>query len=117
METQKPSHPQQRTFATSYGWKGESCLFVIEPDTKVNAKYFIKHVLSPMMLEDVPRLYGANADKIVHHFDYARSHTAKLTYDWLNALEISHITKEEWLANLSEVSSMNFSRIGTFKIN
>jgi hypothetical protein len=48
-----------------------------------------------MMLGDVPRLYGVNKDRVVLHFDSARSYTAKVTFDWLDARGINHITKDE----------------------
>jgi hypothetical protein len=106
--TQKPSHPQQRMFAAGYGWKGQSRLCVVEPEAKVNAKYFIKHILSPMMLKDVLRLYGVDADKFILHMDSARSHTARIVCKWLDDRGLKYFTKEEWLANSPEVSSMDF---------
>jgi hypothetical protein len=67
------------------------------------------------MLEDVPRLYGVNKDRVVLHFDSARSHTAKVTYDWLDAHGIKYITKDEWLANSSELSPMDYFANGYLK--
>jgi hypothetical protein len=63
----------------------------------------------------VPRLYGADADKVILSFDFARYHTAKSTYHWLNAHKISCITKQEWLANSPEVPQMDFFANGYFK--
>jgi hypothetical protein len=80
-----PNCPEQRMLANGYGCFGQTRLFVVPPKAKINAESFIEWILKPMMLEDVPRLYGANKDKVILHFDSARSHTAKLTYDWVDA--------------------------------
>ena len=59
-------------------------------DAKVNAELFIKHILKPVMHENVPRLYGADADKVILHIDSAPAHTAKAVYKWLNDRNISY---------------------------
>jgi hypothetical protein len=112
---QKPSYLQQRMFAAGVGWKGQSRLYVVEPEAEVNSEYFIKNIPSSMMLEDVPRLHGTNADMVILHFDCACSHIAELTYHWLDAQEISCITKEEWSENSPEISAMDFFANGYFK--
>jgi hypothetical protein len=63
-----------------------------------------------MILEGVPRLYGADKDKVTLHFDFARSHTTKLTYEWLDAHGINCIMKDEWVANSPEFSPMDISK-------
>ncbi|OWA54890.1 hypothetical protein BV898_19282 [Hypsibius exemplaris] len=90
-------------------------LYVVEPKAKVNAAYFIEKILSPMMLVDVPKLYGRDAKKVILHMDSARSHTAKPVYDWLDSHGIKYFTKEQWLANSPEVSPMEFFANGYFK--
>jgi hypothetical protein len=47
-----------------------------------------------------------NKDRVVHHFDSARSHIAKGTYDWPDAHGIEYITKDE--ANSPELSLMDY---------
>jgi hypothetical protein len=110
-----PSFPEQRMFTAGYGWFGPTRHYVVPPKAKINAETFIEWILKPMMLEDVPRLYGANKDKVILHFDSARSHTAKLTYDWLDAHGINYITKDEWLTNSPELSPMDYFANGYFK--
>jgi hypothetical protein len=39
----------------------------------------------------------------------------KVTYDWLDAHGIKYITKDEWLANSSELSAMDYSANGYLK--
>jgi hypothetical protein len=68
-----------------------------------------------MMLDDVSRLYGVNKDRVVLRFDSARSHTAKVTYDWLDAHVVKYITKDEWPANSPDLSPMDYSINGIFK--
>ncbi|OQV23101.1 hypothetical protein BV898_03146 [Hypsibius exemplaris] len=70
-----------------------SHLYMVEPKAEVNAAYFIEKILIPMMLEDVPRLYGRDKKKVILHMDSARSHSAKQVYDWIDAMESSFLRK------------------------
>lgn len=109
-----PSHPLQRMFAASYSWRGETQLYVVPKDAKVNSALFIEHILEPMMLVDVPRLYGVDADKVALHMDSAPAHTAKIVFKWLQD-HIKFFTKEQWMPNSPEVSPMDFFANGYLK--
>jgi hypothetical protein len=115
LASKAPSHPQQRMFAAGYGWRGQTRLFIVPAKAKVNADIFIKHILEPMMLVDVPRIYGKDKDRVILHMDSARAHTAQKVYNWLDHHKIKYFTKEEWLANSPEVSPMDFFANGYFK--
>ena len=67
------------------------------------------------MHENVPRLYGADADKVTLHIDSAPAHTAKAVYKWLNDRNISFFKKVHWLANSPQVSLMDLFANGYFK--
>jgi len=110
-----PSHPQQRMFAAGFSWRGQTRLYVVPKEAKVNADLFIEHILRPMMLEDVSRLFGLDADKVVLHMDSAPAHTAKKVYQWLRDKKIKFITKEEWLSNSPDLSPMDFFANGYLK--
>ena len=103
-----PSFPEQRMFAAGYGWFGQTKPYVVPLKAMVNIETFIKWILKLMLLEDIPRIYGANKNKAVLHFDSSRSHAGKLTHDWLIRHELNHITKDEWLANSPESSLMDY---------
>ena len=102
-------------FAAGYSWRGPTRFYVVEDKAKVNAEYFLEHILKPMMLVDVPALYGADADKVILHMDSAPSHTKKIVYAWLNSRGFKFFTKDQWLANSPEVSPMDFFANGYFK--
>jgi hypothetical protein len=68
-----------------------------------------------MMLVDVPKLYGADANRVILHMDSARSHIARIVYQWLDDHEIKYFTKDQWLANSPELSPMDFFANGYFK--
>jgi hypothetical protein len=40
-------------FAASYGWFGQTRLYVVPEKAEVNAETFFKRILTPMMLEHV----------------------------------------------------------------
>ena len=50
----------------------------------MDADLFIGQVLQSIVLEDILRLYGKDASKVVVHMDSASSHTARKTYKWLD---------------------------------
>jgi hypothetical protein len=61
-------------FAASYGWRGQAGLYVVPTKAKVNANIFIKHVLEPMMLASVPKMYGKDKDKVILQMESARAY-------------------------------------------
>ena len=73
--------------------------------------------MKPMVLFDIPKLYGADVGKVILHMDSAPSHTSRVVYKWLDSNGIKYFTKEQWLANSPEVSPMDFSRMATSKRN
>jgi predicted XRE-type DNA-binding protein len=113
--SKSPSWPKQRMYAAGFGWRGQTRMYIVEAKAKVNAEYFIEHILSPMMLVDVPKLYGADANRVILHMDSARSHIARIVYQWLDDHEIKYFTKDQWLANSPELSPMDFFANGYFK--
>ena len=95
LAVQKQSFTLQRMFAAGFSYRGPTRLYVVPKDTKVNVDLFIKHILRPMMLVDVPKLFGADAGKVILHMDSVSSHTAKKTIKWLESRQIKFIRKRE----------------------
>ena len=62
-------------FAAGYSWRGQTQLYCIPEKSKMNGELFIKQVLSLIVKEDIPRLYGSDAPEVVIHMDSATSHT------------------------------------------
>ena len=102
-------------FAAGFSYRGPTRLYVVPKAAKVNADLFIKLILKPKMLVDIPKLFIADAGKVILHMDSASSHTAKKTIKWLESHHINFIRKEEWLANSPEVSPMDFFANGHLK--
>jgi hypothetical protein len=88
---------------------------LFQPRQKSNANIFVEYIQQPIMLVDVPKIYGNDKDRVILHMDSARAHTAQKVYNWLNHHKIKYFTKEEWLANSLEVSPMDFFANGYFK--
>ena len=102
-------------FAAGFSWRGPTKLYLIDDDAKVNGEYILERILKPMMLEDVPRLYGADADKVVLHMDSAPLHIKNIVCAWLDLQGMKYLMKDEWLANSPEVPPMDFFANGCFK--
>ena len=71
--TSASQFPRQIMFAASFSWRAQTAFYHIPEKSKVNAGLFIKHVLEPIVYQDLPRLYGRNAKKVVWHMDSASS--------------------------------------------
>ena len=115
LAVQKQSFPLQRMFAAGFSHRGPTRLYVVPKQAKVNADLFIELILKPMVLVDIPKLYGADAGRVILHMDSASSHTAKKTIKWLESHRVKFIRKEQWLANSPEISPIDFFANGHLK--
>ena len=115
LSVQEPAHVQKRMFAAGFSWRGPTRLYILKGDAKVNGQYFLEKIVKPMVLLDIPKLYDADADKVILHMDSAPSHTSRVVHNWLDSNGIKYFTKEQRLANSPEVSSMDFFANGYFK--
>ena len=52
-------------FAVEFSWTEQSRLYCIPEKSKMNGELFIKHVLTPIVKEDIPKLYGSEAPEVV----------------------------------------------------
>ena len=101
--------------AAAFCWHGQTRLTIIPARAKVNADYFIQHVLAPMFDVDVPKLFGKDAGKVVLHKDSATRHTARKTVAWLNSRGIKFMTKDQWLPNSPKLAPMDYFVNGHLK--
>ena len=115
LATSAQQFPEQHMMAAGFCWNCQTELFFIPARTKVNADYFIQHVLKPVFAVDVLRLFGRNAHKVLLHMDSASSHTAQKTINWLNFHGMKFITKDEWLPNSPELAPMDYFVNGHLK--
>ena len=115
LKSSAPQFPQQVMFVCGFTWRGQTRFYHIPLNSKMTAEVFIREVLSPIMLVDLPKLYGKKAHKVVLHMDSATSHTAQLTIQWLKAHGFQYITKDQWLPNSPEISPMDFFANGYLK--
>jgi hypothetical protein len=108
LKSRSQGFTKQRMFAAGFCWRRPTRLYFVPVKSKVNSALFIEHILAPMMLVDVPNLYGSDKDMVVLHFDSARTHTSRNTYKWLDDHGINYITRDEWMVNSPEVTPMDF---------
>ena len=62
--------------AAEFTWRDPTQLFIIPPKTKINAEYFIKHVLTPMFDNEIKKIYGRETHKVILQMGSATSHTS-----------------------------------------
>ena len=113
--TSAPQFPWQIMFAAGFSWKGQTRFYHVPEKTKMNGDFFVNEVLTRIVFEDIPRLYGRDAKKVVIHMDSASSHTCKRTTDWLKENKVKYISNLQWLPNSPEVSPMDFFGNGYLK--
>ena len=85
----------------------------VKPGVKINSDYYIKHILKPLIREDVPKLYP-NGD-FVFHQDSAPSHTAKKTLKFLEDNRITFITPSQWMPSSPDAAPLDFFLWGYLK--
>lgn len=102
-------------FACGISWRGPTDIYFVEPGAKVNADYYFKYVLRPIVEKDIPRLYPGEVAKVILHQDSAPAHTAKKTIAYLKSTGIQFIRKEDWLSNAPDAAPMDYGINGNFK--
>ena len=107
--------PRKIMVAMGICWEGTSRLYIVPEKSKVNAAYFIKYILRPMVEIDIPRLYERAKD-VWLHMDSAPAHTAAETIQWLEGRQIKLLLRTNgwpirriWLHLIME--SIKFKKI------
>ena len=59
--------------------RGVLPLIKVPQNTKINSKYYIDHVLKPIIEQHLVSLYGQDISKVFIHLNAAPSHTSKKT--------------------------------------
>ncbi|RWS26341.1 uncharacterized protein B4U80_07228 [Leptotrombidium deliense] len=85
----------------------------VEPGVKINADYYVNHVLKPFLKRDIKRLYP-DMDYVFHQ-DSAPSHTAKKTLNFLRQRQVSFITPSQWMPSSPDAAPMDFFVWGYIK--
>ena len=81
----------------------------INRDAKIDSRYYVRHVLSPFLNEDVSRLFqGASSRDMKFYQDSAASHTAKNTLNFLDGRNINYISPDEWIPKSLDAAPMDY---------
>ena len=107
--------PAKVMCAMGVSMRGQTGLYTVPSNVKINGQVFIDHVLKPLFKKDVPRLYPGEERKVILHMDAATAHFSKVVVEWLNKNHITYIPKQDWLANSPDVSPMDYGMNGMFK--
>lgn len=99
--------------------RGVLPLIRVPAKVKINSKYYIEHVLQPLIEVYLPRLYPREMDKVFIHHDAAPSHTsqetARFTTEMLSKWGITVINKNEIPVKSPDTSPMDFYGFGVLK--
>lgn len=99
--------------------RGTLPLFKVPPNVKINAQYYIEHVLKPLVECHIPKLYGEDSSKVFIHHDAASSHTARLTAAYAQEVKekfgMTIIAKEDIPVKSPDASPMDFFGFGYLK--
>ena len=107
--------PKQIMVAMGICWYGKSRLYVVPEKTKVNADFFVKKILKPMVTYDIPRLFGTQKSKVIFHMDSAPSHRATKSQDFLREQNMKWIPPKEWMPYSPDMAPMDFAINGNLK--
>ena len=114
-KTTKKFRPIQVMVALGICWEGQSKVYFVDPEAKINKEYFVEHILTPMVTVDIPRLYGKRAKDVTLHMDSAPAHTATYTTTWLADHNQKLIKKRDWPANSPDLAPMDYAVHGILK--
>ena len=99
--------------------RGTLPLIKVPKKTKVNADYYVSHVLKPLVEVHLPRLYPGEMSKVVIHHDKASSHTARKTQDYCRMAKdkwgVTIIRNEDIPVKSPDTSPMDFFGFGYLK--
>ncbi|GAU97102.1 hypothetical protein RvY_08455 [Ramazzottius varieornatus] len=107
--------PKKIMVAIGISWQGMTKAYVVDGKAKVTAKYFIDKILSRMVKEDLPRLYGRAAKEVTVHFDSARSHAAKYTQNWMKVNHPRFVPEYHWMASSPDLAPLDYAINGILK--
>ncbi|GAV06718.1 hypothetical protein RvY_16659 [Ramazzottius varieornatus] len=86
-----------------------------DESAKATAKYFVDKILSRMVKEDLPHLYGRAAKEVTVHFDSAKSHAAKYTQNWMKVNHPRFVPYYHWMAKSPDVAPLDYAINGILK--
>lgn len=85
---------------------------IVPQKTKVNAEYYINHVLQPIIEKELVSLYPGEMNKIFLHHDKAPSHMSRKTFQFLEEMHekygICYQNKEDVVVKGADCSPMDF---------
>ena len=88
----------------------------VQPGAKINADYYIDHILKLFLSRDLHRLFPVGEEKkMIYHHDSAPGHTSKKTNAFLNKSKINYVKPEEWMPKSPDAVPMDYSTWGYLK--
>ena len=82
----------------------------VQSDAKINADYYIDHILKLFLSRDLHRLSPVGEDKkMIYRHDSAPSHTSKKIIVFLNKSRINYVKPEEWMPKSPDATPMDYS--------
>jgi len=94
-------------------------LIKVPSNVKINADYYVKYVLKPIIEKFIPSLYPSEVHKIFLHHDKASSHTTSKTQQYLEQARanfgINFISNTEIPVKSPDASPLDFYGFGFLK--
>ena len=99
--------------------RGTVLFFKVPGKVKICAEYYVNYVLKPLFEEHLPRIYGADIDKVFFHHDKAPPHRAAPTTAYLEEQKrekgIDYIKPQEIPVRAPDTSPLDFFGFGYLK--
>ena len=95
---------------------GKTQVYFIEHGATIISKYYIEHIIEPLIKYDIPQLFLIDMQKeMVPHQDGTPGHVAKDTTSYMKEHNINFIMPHEWLPKSPDAAPMNYSIWGVMK--
>ena len=111
----KERHPNGVMCFMRVSYWGKTKLRFVKPGAKIDARYYVEHLLKPLFAEDIPAMFRGHGRNPVFHHDNAPSHEARFTQEFLEQTSVEFIPKQHWLGNACDVALIDFFVNGEFK--
>ena len=95
---------------------GKTQVYFIEHGATITSKYYIEHIIEPLVKYDILQLFPGDMQKrMVLHQDSAPGHVAKNTISYMKEHNINVIMPHEWLPKSPDAAPMDYSILGVMK--